>query len=83
MEHLLVGDVREHAQLDLLVVDRGSTLPGSAMKQGRITRPVSVRIGMFCRFGLIEASRPVAAFVWRNVVCRRPGFPIQAGSASR
>jgi hypothetical protein len=48
-----------------------------------MTRPVSVRIGMFCRFGLMLASRPVAAFVCRKVVCSRPSSPIQAGRASR
>ncbi|MGH9567249.1 MAG: hypothetical protein ACRD4I_14790, partial [Candidatus Angelobacter sp.] len=30
------------------------------MKAARISRPSSVRIGMFCRFGLVEDSRPVA-----------------------
>ena len=34
---------------------------------------------MFCRFGLIEASRPVAVFVCSSVVCRRPSGPIAAG----
>ena len=27
---------------------------------------------MFCRFGFDDDSRPVAAPVWLNVVCRRP-----------
>ena len=34
---------------------------------------------MFWRFGLIEASRPVAALTCWNVVCRRPSSPIQFG----
>ena len=42
------------------------------MKQARISRPVSVRIGMFCRFGLMLDRRPVAAVVCSNVVCSRP-----------
>jgi len=53
------------------------------MKQARISRPVSVRIGMFCRFGLMLLRRPVAAVVCSNVVCRRPSSPIQFGSATR
>ena len=31
---------------------------------------------MFCRFGRIDESRPVAAVVWLNVVCRRPSAGI-------
>ena len=34
-------------------------MPFSAMKAVRIARPSSVRIGMFCRFGSEEESRPV------------------------
>ena len=37
-----------------------------------MVRPSSVRIGMFCRFGSVEESRPVAAMVWLNVVWMRP-----------
>ena len=35
-------------------------------------RPSSVRIGMFCRFGLEDESRPVTAPVWLYEVCTRP-----------
>ena len=38
----------------------------------RMRRPTSLRIGMFCRFGLLDDSRPVAATAWLNDVCRRP-----------
>ena len=39
---------------------------------------------MFCRFGLVEDSRPVAAPVWLNVVCTRPSRGSTClGSASR
>ena len=31
------------------------------MKAPRMRRPSSVRIGMFCRFGAVEESRPVEA----------------------
>ncbi len=41
-----------------------STRPGGAMNALRISRPTSVRMGMFCRFGSDELSRPVAATVW-------------------
>ncbi len=34
-------------------------MPRSAMKAVRISRPSLVRIGMFCRLGSEEASRPV------------------------
>ena len=42
------------------------------MKPSRMRRPVSVRIGMFCRFGSVDDSRPVAAIIWLNVVWMRP-----------
>ena len=32
-------------------------------------------MGMFCRFGSVEDSRPVAATVWLNVVWIRPFSP--------
>ena len=55
-----VGDVGEQPQLDLAVVGRDELVPGSARRRRvRILRPSSVRIGMFCRFGSDEDSRPV------------------------
>ncbi len=53
-----VGNVRKHAQFDLRIVRRTSVMPGAAMKAVRISRPSFVRIGMFCRLGSDEASRP-------------------------
>ena len=38
--------------------------PGRGTKVARISRPSSVRIGMFCKFGSLELSRPVAVPVW-------------------
>ena len=35
-------------------------------------RPSAVRIGMFCRFGSVAESRPVAATVWLKVAWMRP-----------
>ena len=43
-------------------------MPGAASKQPRISRPSSVRIGTFCMFGFVDASRPVVATACRNVV---------------
>ena len=34
--------------------------------------PISVRMGIDCRFGFVVDNRPVDATVWLNVVCRRP-----------
>ena len=51
-------------------------MPGSATKQPRIGRPRSERIGMFCRFGLVLESRPVAARTWLKVVWIRPSLGI-------
>ena len=42
------------------------------MKARRISRPSSVRIGMFCRFGSLLLSRPVAATAWLKHVWTRP-----------
>ena len=38
----------------------------------RISFPFSSRIGIFCRFGLLELRRPVAVTVWLKEVCIRP-----------
>ena len=53
------------------------------MNARRISRPSSVRIGMFCRFGSLLLKRPVAATAWLNDVWTRPvaGFT-SCGSAS-
>ena len=48
----------------------------------RISRPASVRIGMFWRFGSDEESRPVAATVCRNEEWTRPCASAIAGRAS-
>ena len=70
----VLGEVGQHAQLDLRVVG-GQQLPAGlapATKAERISRPSAVRIGMFCRFGSLELSRPVAATTWLNDVWTRP-----------
>jgi hypothetical protein len=33
------------------------------MKARRISRPIAVRTGIFCRFGSLEEIRPVAVIV--------------------
>jgi hypothetical protein len=42
------------------------------MKPRRIFWPTSLRMGMFCRLGLLLASRPVMAPVWLKLVWMRP-----------
>ena len=53
------------------------------MKARRISRPSSLRIGMFWRLGSELLRRPVAAIAWLKLVCTRPvsGCTIN-GSAS-
>ena len=46
-------------------------MPGSAINAARISRPSSVRMGMFCRLGFTDDSRPVADPAMLNVVCSR------------
>src|SRR6185312_15673898 len=54
------------------------------MKQARISRPSSLRIGMFWRFGFVLDRRPVVVAVWLKVVCSRPVLGrMSSGSASR
>ena len=68
-----VGHVRGEPQLDLAIVGADSrTCPGSATKASRILRPISVRIGMFCRLGSFDDSRPVCAPVSEKLVWTRP-----------
>ena len=53
------------------------------MKAARISRPSAVRMGMFCRLGLEDDSRPVAAPAWLKLVCSLPvRASMSAGSAS-
>ena len=55
-----VGDMGEQAQLDLAVVGRDQLVARRRRRRRvRILRPSSVRIGMFCRFGSDDDSRPV------------------------
>ena len=55
-----VGHVGQDAQLDLRVVGRDQQVARARRtKASRILRPSSVRIGMFCRLGSFEVSRPV------------------------
>jgi hypothetical protein len=56
-----VGDMGQDAQFDLGIVQADQHLAGRATKASRMRRPSSVRTGMFCRFGSVEASRPVFA----------------------
>ena len=38
---------------------------------------------MFCRFGFVLESRPVAAVTWLKVVCRREFSSTSVGNESR
>ena len=52
------------------------------MKAARISRPNSVRMGMFCKLGLLEERRPVAAPVGLKVVWTRELASSKVGKAS-
>ena len=53
------------------------------MKALRISFPFSSRIGIFCKFGLLELRRPVAVTVWLKEVCTLPVRGLMSwGSAS-
>jgi alkyl hydroperoxide reductase subunit AhpF len=60
---LVARQVRHDAQLDLRVVGGDDLAAGGAMKASRMRRPCGVRIGMFCRFGIVggEAAGDRAA----------------------
>ena len=84
LQHVLAGDVGEHAQLDLRVVDRDQHVAGLGDEAGadlaaglRADRDV-----LEVRVDARRAGRS-QALTCRNVVCSRPSSPIQAGSASR
>ena len=84
-QHVLAGDVGEDAQLDLVVVG-GEQAHARARRRSRRGpgRPISERIGMFWRFGLVLESRPVVVATWLKVVWMRPvSGSIRPGSASR
>jgi len=56
----IAAEVGQQAQLDLRIIRREQLRSRRGGEGARISRPSSVRVGMFCRFGLIEESRPVA-----------------------
>ena len=75
--------IRKRADIKIEVVTHGQAIDGfwgvvrNGVKAARgawIARPVSVRTGMFCRFGLMLERRPVAATAWLKTVCTRPLF---------
>ena len=67
-----VGHVGQHAQLDLAVVGRDQLLARLRDEGGADLRPSRVRIGMFCRFGSVEESRPVEVEASEKQVWMRP-----------
>ncbi len=56
-----VGHMRGQAQFDLAVVGAQEHVARLGDEGVADRRPISVRIGMFCRFGSVEDSRPVCA----------------------
>jgi hypothetical protein len=53
--------MRQQPELDLRIVGQEQLVALLGDEGLRILRPSSVRTGMFCRLGSVEASRPVAA----------------------
>ena len=60
-EGRVLGDVGEDAQLDLAVIGDHQPVARGATNARRMRWPISVRMGMFCRFGLAEEKPAVAA----------------------
>ena len=61
----LAAERGDDAQLDLRVIRREQQiLVAAGTKALRISWPRSVRMGMFCRFGSCELSRPVVVITW-------------------
>ena len=81
---LVAAEVGQQPQLDLRVVGRQQQPAlARAGTPGGSAGPCSRRTGMFCRFGSLELSRPVAATVWLNEAWTRPVFGLtSAGRAS-
>ena len=66
-QSFVAGKMGQHAQFDLRIIGGQQRQSGSPGKNAeRISRPSSVRIGMFCKFGSLELKRPVAATTWLN-----------------
>ena len=71
-QHGIFGKMRQDAQLDLRII-------GGEQRVARLRNKRRANLaaklgphGIFCRFGSLELSRPVAAVVWLKLVCRRP-----------
>ena len=80
LQHVLVGDVREHAQLDLRVVGASSTSPGLGHEAAADLAPQR-RCGPGCSAGS-GSSRQAAGrrrSPGMNVVCSRPSLVDQRG----
>jgi hypothetical protein len=76
-----IGDMGEHAQLDLAVVGRDELARFGDEGLADLP-PASVRTGMFCRLGSDEDSRPVVVAASAKLVCTRPVSGLMPGSAS-
>ena len=54
-----IGDMGENSQFDLRVIGRDKLVARARHEGSANLRPSSLRIGMFCRLGSEEESRPV------------------------
>ena len=71
-ERLVLREVGQDAQLDLAVVGREDQVPRLGHERLADAAPSAVRMGMFCRLGSDDESRPVAATVCWNEAWMRP-----------
>ena len=77
-QRLVAGQVGHDAQLDLAVVGGQQGLVAGPDDEALADAAAgSVLIGMFCRLGSVEDSRPVAAIIWLKVVWMRPSSPVE------
>ena len=71
----VTGKVGHDPHLDLAVVGGQQALVVGADDERLADLPaLGLRTGMFCRFGSVKTSRPVAAIIWWNVVWMRPAL---------
>ncbi len=75
--------MRQQPQLDLRVVrvHQHAALP-AAVNMPRRRLPSSVRVGIFCKFGSVELSLPVAVAVIWKLVRIRPSMSMTFNSPS-
>ena len=68
-ENRVLREMRHHARLNLRIIQPREGFPFLHDKRRPNLAPHSVRIGMFCKFGSLRLSRPVAAVVSKKGSC--------------